>query len=157
MALFDFLQQTSYSFEGKKENETVKLFLHRHWFTLMSKFIFLIVCTLVPAVIFVVFGQYIAGNGLIALFALLWSALIMACWLMFFYSVMIYTLDTWLVTNMRIINSEQRGFFQRDVSELSISNIQDVSIKINGAIPTMMNFGDIEVQTAGGAHSIISR
>jgi hypothetical protein len=152
MALFDFIQQTSYSFEGKKENEKVSLFLHRHWYTVFSRFLFLVVICIAPILAFAVVGPQIASNGLIPLFAFVWAWIIMICWLVFFYTLMIYTLDTWLVTDMRIINSEQIGFFQRNVSELSIGNIQDVSIKIDGAMATMMNYGDIEVQTAGGAH-----
>lgn len=155
MALFDFLQQTSYSFEGKKENEYVKTFIHRHWYTVVSRLAILVVFSFAPLFIFAVIGQYITENGFIAVFALLWTCLIMVCWLLFFYNLMMYTLDSWLVTNMRIINSVQKGFFNRTVSELSISNIQDVSIKIDGATATMLNYGDIEVQTAGGDRHFI--
>lgn len=49
---------------------------------------------------------------------------------------------------MRIINSVQNGFFDRRVSELSLSNIQDVSVNMDGMVPTMMNYGDVEIQTA---------
>lgn len=152
MGLFNFLEQTTYSFEGKKENERVVLFIHRHWFVVVSKLIFLTLITLSPLLIFSVFGQFIISNNLVPIFALFWSAIIMLSWILFFYSLTLYTLDTWLVTNMRIINSVQRGFFDRTVSELSISSIQDVSIKIDGVMATTLNFGHIEVQTASDAH-----
>ena len=59
-----------------------------------------------------------------------------------------YSMDIWIVTNQRIIDSYQQGFFNRSVSEVGLENIQDISIKIVGAIPTAFNYGDIEVQSA---------
>lgn len=60
-----------------------------------------------------------------------------------------YILDVWIVTNQRIIDSTQRGFFNRVVSELHVSRIQDVSVSTSGLIQTMFKFGDLQVQTAG--------
>ncbi len=152
MSWFDFLNTTAYTFEGKKDDERVVMFLHRHWFTVISRLIVLIICSVSPIAVFVVLGQQITSHGLITIFAFIWACMIMICWFIFFYTLTMYTLDTWLVTNLRIINSAQEGFFDRTVSELHLGNIQDVSIKTEGPVATMMNFGDIEVQTAGGEH-----
>jgi uncharacterized membrane protein YdbT with pleckstrin-like domain len=60
-----------------------------------------------------------------------------------------YILDVWIVTDHRIIDSTQHGFFNRSISELHISRIQDISVKTDGFIQTLLKFGDLEVQTAG--------
>ncbi len=152
MNLFSFISKTSYTFEGKKDDEVVYLFLHRHWFTIASKVAYLFVGALIPLGALIVFGQIIIQNNLLSVFILLSSCYYMALWFALFYILTMYTLETWIVTNMRVINSVQCGFFDRRISELSLHNVQDISIRMEGAIPTMMGYGDIEVQTAGAEH-----
>ncbi len=59
-----------------------------------------------------------------------------------------YYFDVWIITNERIINIEQKGLFVRSVSELKFSRIQDVTSEVHGMIPTILNFGDVKIQTA---------
>lgn len=146
--MFNFLKSTSYTFEGKKAEENVVLFLHRHWFTLAKKVSLLTIMGLVPIILLVLLGQVILAYKLIPLFTFLWSAYIMALWYYLFYALTMYTLDYWIVTNERVVNNVQQGFFNRKISELSIHMIQDISVKLVGLVPTTMNFGSVEVQTA---------
>lgn len=155
MSLFSFLNTTSYSFEGQKEGEEVIVFIHRHWYTILTKVIFLILGMLVPFVILGIFGQVLSSLGLLSVYAVLWAVYYLILWYSLFYSLTMYTLDTWIVTNMRIINSVQHGFFNRSISELSLDKIQDVSINVGGAMATMLNFGDIKVQTAGSERHFV--
>lgn len=60
-----------------------------------------------------------------------------------------YMLDVWIVTDRRIIDSTQHGFFNRTVSELHLTRVQDISVHTVGVIPTLLHFGDLQVQTAG--------
>ena len=60
-----------------------------------------------------------------------------------------YTLDVWIVTNHRIIDTTQHGFFNRTVSELHKSRIQDIYVNTEGTIQTLLNYGDLYIQTAG--------
>jgi uncharacterized membrane protein YdbT with pleckstrin-like domain len=147
--IFGFLSKTTYNFEGKKEGEEVVIFLHRHWFTISTKLAYIACSACIPFIIVGLFGRIIASLGLLPLFAVLWSAFYMVLWYAIFYSLTMYTLDTWIVTNMRIINSVQHGFFNRSISELSLDKIQDVAFDVDGALATMLNFGNIKVQTAG--------
>lgn len=155
--LFSFLTKTTYSFEGKKENEQVVLFLHRHWFTIVSKITYLFVGGLLPFGVLIVFGPIIIENNLLSLFILLTFCFIMFLWYALFYILTMYTLETWIVTDNRVINSRQCGFFDRRISELNLHNIQDISVRMEGAIPTMMNYGDVEIQTAAAEHRFLFR
>jgi Bacterial PH domain len=146
MALFDFFSKTSYTFEGKKEDEEVALFLHRHWFTLVNKMVSICLCSLIPFIFILVFGRFILPY--LAMVVFLWSAFILVLWFVMFYTITMYTLDYWIVTNERIVDSEQNGFFNRKVSELSLSTVQDVSTSLVGFIPTTMNYGAVIIQTA---------
>ena len=147
--MFSFLNTTSYSFEGRKEGEEVVIFLHRHWFIVMTRIALLVGSLFIPFIVLFIFGQLISAYGLLTLFAVVWSAFYMILWYTIFYTLTMYTLDTWIVTNMRIINSVQHGFFNRSISELAIDKIQDVSLEVEGAMATFLGYGDLKVQTAG--------
>lgn len=147
--IFGFLSATSYSFEGKKDGEEVIIFLHRHWFTITKQIGLIVLYVFIPFIVIGIFGKTISSLGLLPIYAVLWGVYYMILWYLLFYSLTMYTLDTWIVTNMRIINSVQHGFFNRSISELSLDKIQDVAFDVDGALATMLNFGNIKVQTAG--------
>lgn len=60
-----------------------------------------------------------------------------------------YYLNAWILTNDRIVNIKQRRFFNREVSSLFLSRIQDVTTDVVGIIPSLLNIGTIKAQTAG--------
>mgnify|MGYP001564818584 CR=1 FL=1 len=142
MSLFSFLTQTSNTFEDKKSYENVILLLRRHWFVIAMKFFAFIFIGLIP----IALGIFFSGNPYFwvgaVIFYLFW-------WYGVFYAITMYLLDVWIVTDHRIIDSEQHGFFSRTVAELHLAKIQDVSVSIAGLVPTFLNFGNLEVQTAG--------
>ncbi len=148
MRFFDFISQTAYSFEGKKGDENVELFLHRHWFGITNKVTFMALGSIIPLVLFLILGNIIVSNGLLPYFMLAWACFLMILWFLIFYSLTMYTLDYWIVTDERIIDNKQHGFFDRTISELDLSSIQDIKVNLSGPIATFLNFGYIEVQTA---------
>jgi hypothetical protein len=60
-----------------------------------------------------------------------------------------YYLDVWIVTNERVINIEQKGLFSREVSEKELHKMQDITSDVDGFWATMLNYGDVYIQTAG--------
>ena len=77
------------------------------------------------------------------------SAYYLFIWLFFFFSFVDYYLDAWIITNERIIDIQQKGFFSRVIAEHKLFRIQDVTSEVHGAIPTLLKFGDVYIQTAG--------
>ncbi len=59
-----------------------------------------------------------------------------------------------LVTNKRIKDIDIHGVLFKDVAEARIDQIQDVSFTQIGFIPSLFNYGDIFVQTAGANPNI---
>ena len=55
----------------------------------------------------------------------------------------------WIITNKNLIDVEQKGVFNREISTTRLSRIQDINTEVNGFFPTFMNFGNLSVQTAG--------
>lgn len=77
------------------------------------------------------------------------SAVFLVGWMMLFLSFIDYYLDVWIVTTRRILNIEQTGLFARVVSEVRLHRVQDVTSSVKGFWATMLDFGQLDVQTAG--------
>jgi len=71
------------------------------------------------------------------------------------YSFFDYFLDVWIVTDRYIIDIEQRALFFRSIVKQEIIRIQDVTAEVRGIIPTIFNYGDVHIQTAGAHERII--
>lgn len=135
---------------SKKPYEQTKLFLRRHGLVLF--FIYFRFGTLVLLGLggFYLSGRFLVfeGNGLVFSKFLL-SVYFLLIWAVFFKALADYYLDTWIVTDHRVLEIHQIGLFKRDISELRLNKIQDISVKIEGMMPTFFNYGDIIIQTAG--------
>lgn len=59
--------------------------------------------------------------------------------------------NVFVITSERIIDFDQRGFFEHVVSQSSFEKIQDVSVHMHGALQTTFRFGDINLKTGWGS------
>ena len=107
-------------------------------------------------IIFVsLFWSFLLSHGWLDLFCLISSAWYLGLWLAIFYSLTIYTLNTVIITDSRIIDRDQHGLFDQKISELHSHRIQDVSVHTNGMIETFLHFGDVTVQTAASEKQFV--
>ena len=83
------------------------------------------------------------------------SAYLLFIWLLFFFSLLDYFLDIWVITNMRVIDVRQDGFFSRSTSEIRVEWIQDISSDSEGFFATVFRYGNVTVQTAGQHNSLL--
>jgi hypothetical protein len=138
---------------NQRENEEVQLFLRRHWFAILSIVASVVLLIGVPAAAAIVFWTELVTllqrpvlGPILTIFGGLYVMLI---WLFAWIEYTDYYLDVWIVTNERILNTEQKGLFDRVASELHLISIQDVTSEINGLLRTFFDFGDVHIQTAG--------
>lgn len=61
----------------------------------------------------------------------------------------LYFFNVLIITNLRLIDVDQRGFFTQVVSETTYDKIQDVSYAIKGLGQTLLQYGNVMIQTAG--------
>ncbi len=138
---------------NQRDNEKVVLFLRRHWFALLSIVTAFLVLTILPGVIIWYFWDTVTiwlEHPMIGpLFVIVSSIYFLSVWLFAFLEFTDYYLDTWIVTNERIINIEQEGLFNRIASELDLAAVQDTTAEIHGIIQTVFTYGQVYVQTAG--------
>ncbi len=145
---FSIFATSELSFHDQEEGEKVILILRAHIFTVLAPLVSILFAALLPLFAKLAFGAEIALRGWDTLFLFAASVLYALLWIAGFYVLMLYALNTVILTDKRIIENEQKGLFSRKVSELHLYRVQDVSVHLEGTIPTLLSFGNIIVQTA---------
>jgi hypothetical protein len=142
---------SKFHFDGQKTDEQILLVLHRHWFDILSQFflIFGMIALLVGSFITlpIIFPE-LQNRQSKNLFLFLENLFFILTWIVSFLIWVDYYLDVWIVTDHRIVNIEQKGLFSRSISELELEKVQDITTNVRGVIPTFLNYGDLQVQTA---------
>ncbi|TSD02030.1 MAG: hypothetical protein Athens071425_184 [Parcubacteria group bacterium Athens0714_25] len=148
----------NYHFKGQHQDEQIITVVRRHWFNILQQFllffvmIFILVFALMIAPSFL--GDFALSN-FSNIFIFAESTIAMFVWLFMFFVWIDYYFDVWIITDKRIVNIEQKGLFSRSVGELEFSKIQDVSTEVRGVIPTILNYGEVHIQTAGATERFV--
>lgn len=133
-------------------DEKVEFAVHRDAFIAVRRVIFFVLLLALPVILFfminILFPSLVEKVWVWPLLLTLGSAYVLFVWLLFFFSLLDYFLDVWIITGHRIIDIRQNGFFSRSVSEVRLDKVQDVSSQVNGFFPTVLKYGNIIVQTA---------
>lgn len=144
-----------------EENEYITIFARRHWFVPVAKTIGVLFTFLFPILISsLVFSlplsEDILGNSeiLSLIFLCVW---VFIAWNFVFVIWTNHFLDVLIVTNFHIIDIEQIGLWNREISTLHLKNVQDISSSTVGLVASMLNYGDLEIQTAGNMNNFIVR
>ena len=142
--------QSKNSFENQLPNEKTILLTRKHWFALFAPLFIISVLALLPFIIYFFINSFFWYKNITSLYWFLTSVYFLILWNLLFYNIMLYVLNTVAITNKRVIENQQKGFFKHRVDELKLDRIQDISVKVYGIIPEFLKFGDVEIQTAGG-------
>ena len=149
-----------YHFQGQHDTEEVLRIIHRHWFNISVHYALGILITLLVLIFFIavpaVFPDILTAMHP-SLFYFTLNTFVLFMWLYAFLVWIDYYFDVCIITNERIVNIEQKGLFAREVSELKFSNIQDVTSAVDGFFPTILNFGDVYIQTAAEQERFVFR
>lgn len=134
------------------ENEKILLVIRKHWFVMARTIILFVILLLIPPVVLGLLPYATAqfdpavvdalANFLLSLYIMVLLVFLFLLW-------MDYYLDMWIITNERIVDIEQRGLFNREVSEIPLQHVQDVTLEVKGIVETFLKFGTIRIQTAG--------
>ena len=136
-------------------NEQIVLIVRKHWIAIIGQFVGLVIAIIFPLIVLVVISAFVPGfpgwqtGHLIYLYTLAYAFWLMLFWVTFFFYWTEYRLDIWVVTTHRIFLVEQQAMFYREISSLTLDKIQDLTIDIEGFLPTMLKFGDLLIETAG--------
>ena len=134
---------TKQQFEGQHEGEEAILVFRRHPVAMRKGFYFLLIPFLISSLPVLFWPDNLA---------LLWLALagLVLGLVLFFYHWMSWYFSIFVVTNMRLRQVTQKGFFNKSVIDVGISKIQNVSYNVPGFSAAMLGYGNLVVQTYVG-------
>lgn len=130
-------------FDGQHEDEEVLFVFRRHPVAMRKGFYMLLIPFLIASLPTLIWpGElkwlYVALGGF------------MLGLLLFFYHWMGWYFTVFIVTNQRLRQVTQQGFFSKSVIDLGLSKIQNISYNVSGASAALLGFGTIVVQTYVG-------
>ncbi len=67
-----------------------------------------------------------------------------------FYVWMTWYYDVYILTSERIIEARQKGFFSREVKEIDLHKIQDITYNVSGFIATIIGLGNVHIKSVSG-------
>ncbi len=130
-------------FNGQRDGEEVLFVFRRHIIAMRKGFYMLLVpfaITAIPPLIW---------QDNLELFLLPLGGLALGL-LLFSYHFLMWRYTYYIVTDQRIRQVTQKGFFGTDVIELRLSKIQNISYNIPGFFGEVFHFGTIVIQTFVG-------
>ena len=143
-----------FKFPGQRPNEKVLMVIRKHAIVYIRIILALILTVIMPLVIFLMiwFHYYPAEANseftrIVGVFSCIYLlyGLLLACiaWIN-------EAFDLFILTDERLIDITQISFFRRDVASTPLKQIQDTTSHVDGFLPTVLNYGNIDVQTAAG-------
>lgn len=131
-----------FTFRGQRPDEKVLSVIRRHPIVFFWP---LFQATLALAVAIIVLIYFDFGNAFYVVGSIALLFILSVLFKIFF----IYNNSFCLITGQRVINIDQRSFFDRRITETEYAKIQDVTNNTLGMLGTSLNFGEIVIQTAG--------
>jgi len=143
----DFL----HAFPGQEAYEPVYVFARPYALAFLPTaliFLIIIVASLLGQLGIVngVFGSLSAdevnsGFLILGAFQLFALTIFLSAILDFYYDIVI-------VTDRRVVTIDQEMLFYRKISELSLEDVEDVTSVVEGFLPTLFEYGQVQIQTA---------
>lgn len=130
-------------FEGQRPGETVLFIFRRHIIAMRKGFYLLVIPLIITAI------PPLIWQSNLELFLLPVGGLLIGLALFFYHWTMWY-FTIYIVTSERLRQVTQKGFFGKDVIELRLSKIQNISYNIPGFTGEILGFGTIVIQTFVG-------
>lgn len=130
-------------FEGQHEDEEVLFVFRHHIIKIRKAFYMLAIPFLISSIPVLVWPENLNN--------IWWAAGGLGLGiLLFFYQWIGWYFSLFIVTNQRLRQITQKGFFNRSVIDLGLSKIQNISYNVPGLSGAMFGFGTLVVQTYVG-------
>lgn len=136
--------------------EHVVLEARKHWILFLAELLPFAIAAVLPFALpkFLEIAPPLAQYASLFDYSTLLARTVLGVWLLIVWtsawgSFTRYFLNAWVLTNKRIVDIEQRNYFNREVSSLFLPRVQDVTTNVVGLFQSLLGFGNINVQTAG--------
>lgn len=144
--LSSFLVKPSvFKFREQDDLEEIILVMRPHWFTNVSWILTAIFMLFVPTI-----ARFLpVWSGVPLMYQMLgilfWYMITLAFVLENFLS---WYFDVYIITDERVVDIEFKNLLDKKFAEAKITMIQDISSRVAGISQTMLNYGDVRIQTA---------
>jgi len=142
---------------GRQPDEQVLMVIRKHPIVFVHSTMIFFAAAMVPLTIFLILWSDrfpVHGGGSLGTLGYLGAGLY------FLYSLALLVIsflndefDLFILTDHRLIDITQAGFFKRTVATTPLSQIQDTTSDVSGVLGTLVNYGTVDVQTAAGIAS----
>lgn len=130
-------------FDGQRDGEELLFVFRRHIIAMRKGFCLLSILFAISAI------PPLIWQSNMQLFLLPIAGFVIGL-LFFSYHFIMWYFTIYIVTDQRIRQITQRGFFGKDVVELRLSKIQNISYNVPGFTGEMFGFGTVIIQTVVG-------
>jgi len=130
-------------FNGQRDGEKVLFVFRRHIIAMRKGFYMLVIPLVITSIPPLIWSYNLE------LFLLPIGGFVLGL-ILFFYHFILWYFTIYIVTDQRIRQVTQRGFFGKDVIELRLSKVQNISYNILGFSGEIFKFGTIVIQTFVG-------
>lgn len=134
----------------KEKNEGIIEVFRAHPFVLFWPTLKVIFGFVIVVLIFVFFG----ASWVFSLAFFVW---LFVGGTYFFYYFYIWRKDAYILSEEGVKIKEQAGIFSKQVKEIGLRDITDVTYSVSGFMASLFNFGDVEVQTASSDPLILKK
>jgi len=134
------------------EDEKIVYFTRRHWASMLFNFFIMLAMAILPILLFFMIlitadiSMSVLSINIVtivaAVYYLVLASYILTQWIDYYYDILI-------ITQKEIIDINQDGIFNREINEISIINVQDVTSHVKGFFPTLFAYGDVIAESAG--------
>jgi hypothetical protein len=147
----DVLQNVNNPLKVMQPGERVICEIKRHPFGLFGMYSFLgatiiVAITLVAVAPKLVTGMTAQTQAEFALGGLIICAIV---GLFTYIAASVYKGNRWIVTSDSLTQINQISLFKKQTSQLSLANLEDVTVEQDGILPSMFGFGRLRAETAG--------
>jgi len=135
-----------------RDDETIQLWVHKHWISHLKTFTSIIIFgAIFTWIMGSIVTSFLGENASVSYFYLLLILYILSIWLWGYIRFIDDEFDCLILTNDRVIDVTQIGLFKITFSETSLDLIQDVRDTSSGFIGNILDYGEVEAQTAGAS------
>src|SRR5258706_12253339 len=138
-------------FDTQQPDERILLFLRRHFVTNVPWITFTLLLLILPPLAF--YLLHVVNYPITFLPFPLMQIILILYYLLVLTNAFVNFLDWYynitIITTERVLDIQLKDLVSKKVSATKISLIQDVDFKQIGTIPSLFNYGDVVMQTAG--------
>ncbi len=133
------------------EDEKILFVVRHHWAGFLGSIGIILAMAAFPLLLIIVGNLTLASNfdqynqiivTVLSGYYLFLLTFIFGSWLDFYYDVI-------FITSQRLLNVSQKGLLAREVSELNLRQVQNVSTQMEGVLRSYFNYGTLIIETAG--------